>query len=180
VTKDGTWVPGAEALLDHMALQCADEPDWRARVDRLRLGEIGLHLAIMREPFLGELVAGRKTMESRLSRVRCAPWGEIERGDLVAVKAVAGAVMAVFLTGEVQSLELHRRSTLEALRLQHSEALRATEAAFWEERAEARYATLIRIAAVTPIKPLAFPRRDRRGWVVLIGRLPSQRQQTLL
>ncbi len=144
------------------------------------LARSGLHLAIMREPFLGELLAGRKTMESRLSRVRCAPWGQIERDDLVAVKAAGGAVMAVFLAGEVQSVELHRRSTLEAVRLQHSEALRATEAAFWGERAEARYATLIRVAAVIPIKPLAFHRRDPRGWVVLTGRLPSRRQQTHL
>ncbi len=37
---------------------------------------------------------------------------------------------------------------------------------FLDHRQEARFATLISISHATRIRPIAFPKRDRRGWVV--------------
>jgi dephospho-CoA kinase len=47
---------------------------------------------------------------------------------------------------------------------------------FWEERRHAEYATLIKLGRVHRTEPLAFPKKDRRGWVVL---KPSELQNEL-
>jgi hypothetical protein len=38
---------------------------------------------------------------------------------------------------------------------------------FWEDRADAGFATLMRVTDVCPLPEVDIPKRDRRGWVVL-------------
>ena len=58
---------------------------------------IGIHLAIFAEPFLSMVFSGKKTIESRFSRNRCAPYGEISDGDIILLKEVAGPICGLAL-----------------------------------------------------------------------------------
>jgi hypothetical protein len=173
MAPDGVRSADVRALLDHLSTQLPTDVAWRTALGGVREGEVALHLAILREPFLGELLAGRKTIESRFSRVRCAPWGAIAKDDLVVLKAVGGPVVGTFVAGDVECVELNQPAMVHALRLRHAEALGATDDDFWERRAAARYATLVRVAGARAIAPALFPKRDRRGWVVLARRRSS-------
>lgn len=52
-----------------------------------------LHVAIIDAHAGRELLAGRKRVESRFSRQRRAPYGQVARGDQVVFKLVGGPLI---------------------------------------------------------------------------------------
>jgi hypothetical protein len=129
---------------------------------------VGIHLAIFAEPFLSLILDGRKTVESRFSRNRCAPFGRVSDGDIILIKEVAGPICGLTLAKRTWFYDL----TLEPLgriRDRYGASICADEA-FWNSRRNAAYATLIELAETAVIQPLACDKRDRRGWVSLRSR----------
>jgi hypothetical protein len=143
----------------------ADAP-WVAALDRLADSEAGLHLAVLAEPFLGWLLDGSKTIESRFSRVRCAPYGTLCEGDIVAVKKPGGPVSGAFLAGTVSCYQLTPARITE-IRNRFAAQIRADGDEFWDQRADCAYATLIQVRHVRTLPSLPFPKKDRRGWAPL-------------
>jgi hypothetical protein len=143
---------------------------WLSYLDRalMPLSPIGIHVAIFSEPFLTHLLEGRKTMESRFSRFRCAPFGQVVQGDVILVKRVAGPICGLSLVKRTWFFDLAYES-LEGLRTQYAASICASDD-FWESRRGTSYATLIQLEETTSIEPLRCGKRDRRGWVSLRSR----------
>ncbi len=59
--------------------------------------QIALRLAVFSEPFLSLFLDGRKAVESRFSRTRCAPSDQIREGDIRHIGSSSSCVPAVFL-----------------------------------------------------------------------------------
>jgi hypothetical protein len=136
------------------------------------LGEVGrgLHLAVMGEPYLSMALAGVKTVESRLSRTRRAPWGVVARRDLLLLKKASGPVVGVAEVGEVWGYEVGEGGrAVGEIRREFDGRVRG-EPAYWAARREARYATLLELARVEAIPGVECEKRDRNAWVVLRGR----------
>lgn len=55
---------------------------------------------------------------------------------------------------------------LENIKQLFSSSLCITDEHFWELKSNSVYATLIKVAYVTPITPFEVNKQDRRGWVV--------------
>jgi hypothetical protein len=130
----------------------------------------GVHLAILAEPFLGLLLRGIKTIESRFSVNRCAPWGCVRIGDVVLVKGVGWPVVGAFHVSSLASFDI-RTKALASIREQFAEGICATDQAFWDSKAKSRYVTLMGVGRVTVLAPIQVTKTDRRGWVVLRGSL---------
>jgi len=126
---------------------------------------IGIHLAIFTEPFLSMVLSGEKTIESRFSRIRCAPYGEINSGDVILLKEVAGPISGLALARQIWCYDLGVEP-IDRIRHRFGAGIRADDA-FWSSRASALYATLIELDAPASIEPLSCDKRDRRGWVSL-------------
>jgi hypothetical protein len=125
------------------------------------------HLAILREPYLAQVLLGEKTIESRFARVRAAPYGRVALGDLIWLKRAGGPIAGVARAAEVRQFADLTPERVDALLDQFADALRLGED-FAARARRGRYATLIwldHVRALTP--PLPYPRRDRRGWVIL-------------
>lgn len=135
---------------------------------RLPSSRIGVHLAIFAEPFLTLVLTGVKTTESRFSRNRCAPFGEVFDGDIILLKEVSGPICGLALALRTEYYDLVAEP-LDRIRDRYGEAICA-DTAFWEERRDAAYATLIELGEPTSIGPLSCDKRDRRGWVALRSR----------
>ena len=150
------------------ALRAAVDPDpfWERRLAAVRDDGSALHLAILVEPYLTAILQGRKTIESRFTKHRVAPYGAIAVGDLLVLKRSSGPIVGLAVAAEIWSYELDP-SIFRTLVEDFSAPLGVTEPAFWTQRQDARYATLVRLARVRAIPPLDFPKRDRRAWVVL-------------
>ena len=127
--------------------------------------EIGIHLAIMLEPYLEFILNGSKSVESRFSRNGCAPFGRVTAGDVVLLKRSSGPVVGLCTVSDVWDYRL-TPSTLVEIKDRFGPAICAQDG-FWEDRREAAFATLMRIEGATPLPDLFVPKRDRRGWVVL-------------
>lgn len=153
------------------SLICSLRPQasWSSRIDSIirdRRPSVSLHLAVFVEPYLQYLLEGHKTVESRFSAVRCAPYGRVAPGDLILVKASGGAIVAIAEAGETWFYRLDRASW-STIRNEFAQSLCAQDPTFWEQRSEASYATLLRIARIQTVHPTPWRKTDRRGWVVL-------------
>lgn len=129
---------------------------------------IGIHLAIFAEPFLSMVLSGEKTIESRFSRNRCAPYGEIDDGDIILLKEVAKPIRGLALARRTWFYDLGREP-IEGIRHRFGTGIRADDE-FWSSRADALYATLIELDAPASIASVSCDKRDRRGWVPLRSR----------
>lgn len=132
-----------------------------------------LHVAVMHEPYLGLVLDGRKTIESRFSINRICPFGAVEPGDVLALKAQSGPVVGLVTVEHAAFYELDP-DTWHALRRDFAAPLCAADDDFWNQRAHARYASLLRVCAPVRVAPVAVNKTDRRGWVRLAAAGPQQ------
>jgi hypothetical protein len=157
-------------MLPVLATELGDDPFWSERLERFRGrsgGDHAIHLAVFQEPYLSFMLDGTKTVESRFAVRRFAPYGLVREGDALLLKASSGPVVGVAHVTKAMYYELDELR-LAAIRREFGEAIRAEIAGFWDDRREARYATLLEIAEPRVLaNPIVCPKRDRRGWVVL-------------
>ncbi len=144
---------------------------WRPRLRRGK-GVNSVHLAILVEPFLGYILDGTKTVESRFSTRQCAPFGRVRIGDIVLLKGASGPVAGLCEVSSVRFVDLHT-VPIKEIRAQFGDTIRA-DAAFWKARMKSAYATILGVTQVRSLPPIACPKRDRRGWVVLSGGLAQE------
>lgn len=137
-------------------------------------GQPRIHLAIFVEPFLTYVLDGSKTVESRFSITRRAPFKQVEPGDLVLIKRSGGPVVGSFEVDQVWSYTLDPKSWSE-VKAVFADALRAQDPDFWKSRAAARFATLMRVRQVKQFSPFNIDKRDMRGWVILREPDPKNR-----
>jgi hypothetical protein len=153
----------AKALIEETKGTTAAHEYWG---ERLEQEGFAIHLAVLVEPFLKYILDGRKTVESRFSANRCAPYRQVNKGDIILLKRAGGSVMGMCEAAQVWCYELEPSSWNE-IKSGFAQAICAQDPEFWKDRENAAYATLIRIENVVPLPNLSCAKRDRRGWVVL-------------
>lgn len=156
--------------LEEVLEQVKGHSFWGSYFSSISRGEIhaGLHVAVFVEPFLSYVLDGTKTTESRFSKVKCAPFGEITRGDVIFIKRASGPICGVTLAENAWFYDLSYEP-LDRIRDVHGEAIRA-DPEFWEGRRNANYVTLVELSNQISLNPISFMKRDRRGWVSLRSR----------
>lgn len=158
-----------ERIVRSVATRLTDDPEWAQRWSDLWDASCeapSLHLAIFVEPYLTYILEGKKTIESRFSSRRTAPFRRVAPGDVLMLKASGGPVTGLCRVRKVWFYELDP-SSWEEIRSRFAKPLCVSGSAFWAERESAGYATLMQVSDIRSIPPLDIPKRDRRGWVVL-------------
>mgnify|MGYP003589586645 CR=1 FL=1 len=136
---------------------------WVDTVEGLsRTGNV-MHLAVMREPFLTMLVRGDKTVESRFSMKRMAPYGRCRQGDLVLIKGSGSGISYYFTVSWSQSFVL-KPGVIDVLERDFGHQI-GGDRDFWVERVTKRYATLIGVDQVLECPYTELSKRDRRPWI---------------
>jgi hypothetical protein len=174
-------VSSPAALERHALLQAftrGSRGDWRERLTELLdpAHTAALHIAVMREPFLQLILDRRKTIESRFSINRICPFEAVAAGDVLAFKAQSGPIVGLAVVEHAAFYELDP-PTWRQLRRDFAGPLCADDD-FWDQRAHARYATLLRVAYPHRIAAMPVAKTDRRGWVRLAG-APEQQALSL-
>lgn len=165
-----------QQILSELCQAAEREESWRELQQVLADPSRGIHLAVMAGRFLDMILDGSKTIESRLSVNRIAPYERVVPRDLVMLKRSGGPVVGSFQAEDVEYVELNP-TELARLERDYSEPV-GVDAAFWQERRERHYASLIGVAAVKTLQPVSITKRGRSGWIVL--RDSTNRQMTLL
>jgi hypothetical protein len=169
----------AEEIVRRVAFAVRGNLFWHSYFEKLDEGkESGLHLAILKEPYLEFILKGEKTIESRFSNRRCAPYKRVEKGDVVILKQQSGPVLGLCRVSHAWFYELDPESW-QIIRKDFTAALRAEDPGFWRDREAASFATLMSIDNVHALPPISCGKRDRRGWVILKGMAVQSAQWNL-
>ncbi|GEM_PF-742642 len=124
------------------------------------------HLAILTQPYLDKIIVGQKTIESRFSKMRVPPFYKVQKGDILLLKEAAGPIAAIASVSNVRFYGPLKPHDVELVMAENSDGL-ALEESFTKAKQDSKYATLINIGEVLPVKPLTIKKSDRRAWVVL-------------
>jgi ASC-1-like (ASCH) protein len=155
-------------VADDLVSAVSDNVFWKSYLEPLvrdRSAPFDLHLAVCIEPFLRYILDGQKTIESRFSSMRCAPYERVKLGDVVLLKKAGGPVVGLCQIASVRFYQLEEDSWREIKTF--ATEICAEDPTFWEAREDASFATLMRIKHVQAINPIKVEKKDRRGWVVL-------------
>lgn len=167
--NSGTIQNSLLPLVDELLLAVQGDPFWESYLKQLKTpssATFTLHLAILVEPYLQFILEGKKTVESRFSTRRFAPYNRVEKGDVVLLKQSSGPIVGVCQVAYAWFYELDPDSW-RTIKKDFAIAICAQDPDFWKQREAASFATLMRIENVKSISPIKFTKRDRRGWVVL-------------
>lgn len=130
-----------------------------------------VHVAIVHRSLVPELLSGRKSVESRLSTRRIAPFGAVSAGDHVYFKVSGGPFFASALVEHVEEYTSLTPKRVRLLARLYRDEVRATPA-YWRAKQGARFGTFMLLSMITPITEgpayTAAPGYNRRAaWHVI-------------
>jgi hypothetical protein len=109
-----------------------------------------IHVAILKPGYIRDILAGSKTIESRLTKTMQPPHGKIETGERLFLKASGGAFMATAIAGTVHTFEDMGPTDVKQLRKRYGKPIGGDDA-YWDMKWDSRFATLIELKEVEPL-----------------------------
>lgn len=126
-----------------------------------------IHVAVVHARYLRAILAGVKTVESRLSAVRCEPFRAVAPGERIYFKARGGPVAATALVRGAEFFEELRPRDIADLRLRFARPVAADES-YWRDKRRARFATFITLGRAERVSfGPEFPPFHGRAWLRL-------------
>ena len=124
-----------------------------------------IHLGIFSEPYLTFMLNGKKTIESRFTKNKVAPYHQISKDDIVIVKKSSGNILAYFTIKNVMFIDLSITS-IEKIKQEYHKELCVDET-FWNAKKNSRYVTLLFIAKLVQLKPFLIHKKGMQTWIKL-------------
>ena len=131
------------------------------------------HLAIFTRDALDQIFSGQKSVESRFSKKRLAPFGQVNAGDKVFMKQSGKDICGQFTVKKVLSFDNLDKEDWQLIKVNFwphiSFGIEELDKVFLKEHQTAKFGTLIFIEQVEQLitSPFTYRKSDRRGWVVL-------------
>jgi nicotinate-nucleotide pyrophosphorylase (carboxylating) len=125
------------------------------------------HVAILYKHYIELILAGRKTVESRLTKGALVPHRAVEPGDRIWFKVSSGPFMATAIAGDVRFHDGLTPAKVAKLKREHNAAVCGDDA-YWQRKGDARFATFIELRDVEAIDagPLFEPSRGPAWFVI--------------
>lgn len=126
------------------------------------------HIAIFKGDGAEKILTGEKTIESRFSKGRIAPYGVVCSGDLVYIKPTGADLIGQFKVKKVIFYDGLGKEEIKEIREKYGDKL-AVDENYWKNKESCKYGTLIFIgdSAKFITSPIKLKKKDLRGWVVL-------------
>ncbi len=125
------------------------------------------HIAILsHKSVLDKILVGEKTIESRFSRVKSLPFGQLAPEDIVYFKLSGGSVLGRARIRAVEEYDNLTPARIEGLARQYEQEL-ALSVDFLARKLESKFASLIFLADVEHCEPWNYKQEGRSGWIVL-------------
>lgn len=121
------------------------------------------HLAIMTKGYIEKILSNEKTVESRFSQNKIAPYGKISAEETVYMKESGKDVSAAFDVADVIFFDSLTEEKIYKIRDMYGKEICADEE-FWEAKKNAKYATLIFIKNPRLITPFKIYKNDRSAF----------------
>lgn len=132
-------------------------------IDRFKSKKV--HLGIFGEPYLTYMLEGKKTIESRFSKNKIAPYNQVTKDDIIIVKKSSENVVGYFTIKDVLFFDLNTVS-IEEIKAKYNKQLCVDET-FWINKKNSNYATLIIIDNLIKLKPFHINKKGMQTWIKL-------------
>lgn len=119
----------------------------------------------MRQPFYDMILSGEKTIESRWSQNRIAPFDKVCIGDDILFKITGKPVSAIAKVKDVKYYVL-TPNMADDIKKKYGKKIGINKFDNWESVRNKKYCTLIWLEDVKSINPLNVPRSNGAGWIV--------------
>lgn len=124
-----------------------------------------IHLGVFAEPYLSYMMSGHKTIESRFSKNKIAPYEKMNEEDIVFIKKSGGDIIGYFTIEKVLFFDL-QHTPIEKIKEKYASALCVDED-FWASKKDSNYATLIFIDKIFPLTEFHINKKGMQTWIVL-------------
>ena len=132
------------------------------------------HIAILsHKSVLDKILSGEKTVESRFSRVKSLPFGQVAVGDTVYFKLSGGPVLGKARIAAVQEYDNLTPALVESLAKRYQSQL-AISVDFLARKLESKFASLLFLEDVQACPAWNYKQDGRSGWIVLEPGVLSQ------
>lgn len=131
------------------------------------------HLAILQKSAIKAIISGEKTIETRFSIKKIAPFGLVNVGDIVYMKPPGEELAGQFAVTKVLSLEGLDQADWNWIKEKFTQSISFGTAEelknYFKEHSKSKYGSFIYIGKVEQFvtSPIKIEKRDLRGWVVL-------------
>jgi ASC-1-like (ASCH) protein len=130
------------------------------------MAEMNYHLAILKRPYIDAILAGRKTIESRLYRTKHKWLAQVGTGDKLFLKASSGPVMAIATVVALKHFENLTARRVAEMQKQYNQHICGDEQ-YWQDKMNSRFGVLLWLKDAQQIPPTRITKADWRAWVVL-------------
>ena len=106
------------------------------------------HVAILKRPYIDLILAGKKSVESRLYRTPKPPVDVLREGELIHLKESGGPFRAVAVAAKVEQFTDLTPRRMRELQREYGPAVCA-EPGYWEQRRDTRFAVFATLSFVS-------------------------------
>lgn len=123
------------------------------------------HVAILKPRYVELIRGGRKTIESRLTVTRRAPFGQIDVGERIYFKVSSGPFRLIAKVAHVQQHHPVTPELLDRLEQQYDRSILGGPE-YWRSKRQCHYAVLIELGLVepAPIAPSCYEKSQGLAW----------------
>ncbi len=109
---------------------------------------------------------GTKRIESRFTRTRRSPFGQVCPGDKMFLKVSSGPVCGAATAGAVKTFENLTPGRILKLKQKYNYGIRGSDE-YWQSKSNCRFGFLVWLEDTRIIEPVRIHKKDWRAWVVL-------------
>ena len=124
------------------------------------------HIAILRQPFFDMVLSGEKSIESRWSMKKIAPYNKVKIGDEILLKLTGQPVTAIAKVKYVKYYEL-TPDIVEQIRVKYGKEIGTDKFEDWQSTLKKKYCTLIWLENIKRISPINVPKSNGAGWLIV-------------
>lgn len=125
------------------------------------------HIAILsHRSVLEKILSGQKTIESRFSRLKSLPYGQVQSQDIVYFKLSGGLILGKAVIAKVEEHDNLTPARITELARRYEKELAISED-FLARKLESKYASLLFLEQVEECEPWQYKQDGRAGWIIL-------------
>ena len=124
------------------------------------------HVAIFRQPFFNMVLNHEKTIESRWSNKKIAPFKKVQGADTIWLKETSKLVTAKAIVARVEYYEL-TENIADEINAKYGKQIGIDKFTNWDEVKRKKYCTLIWLKDVEMVEPFAVSKSHGAGWIVM-------------
>lgn len=121
------------------------------------------HLVILKQPYFNMILSGEKTIESRWSVHKIAPYNKVKIGDILYLKETGKNVYYKAICSDVKFFEI-THEVINMIKEKYGDGIKMRD---YSDCYNKKYCSLIWISNIEKIEEMKVKRSNGAGWIIM-------------